>query len=128
MTPSSDVLYDLSGRSYSPGQKLASGGEGRIYLLAGQESYVIKQYHYDPKGREAHKLETLSQKINHMYEKPPMPPRELGADNHAFWTWPLQPLFDIERSFVGYLMAKLKGIKGEEFLQFSSGFSWQERP
>ncbi len=122
-----ETLVDSAGNRYLLGRKLASGGEGSIFFVEQNEAVVVKRYHNEASTKTAAKLKELELKISYMFQKPPQPPEALRQHQHAFWTWPLQLLKTNQGNFVGYLMPYSKGIKGEEFLQFSSGFSWKAR-
>ena len=70
-------------------------------------------------------LRELQAKIACQLEHVPQLESEMQA--HPSWTWPTGQLFTEEGHFVAYLMPKIEGIKGEEFIQFSSGFDWRQR-
>ncbi len=113
-----EALFNKHGESFPLGQKLAAGGEGSIYLF--KSKHVIKKYHDSSSTK---KLTSLEHKLAFMLNNRPRPPLDV---EHSFWTWPEELLYN-NSGFAGYLMPKLEGVKGEEFIQFSSGFSWKER-
>jgi serine/threonine protein kinase len=121
----SSHLVDSSNQPYALGREIASGGEGSIHEVKGKANLVIKLYNREVQRNK--QLGEIADKVQYMVNHAPQLPEDLPTDSgHHYWTWPLESLFS-EGQLVGYLMPKITGIKGEEFLQFSSGFSWKAR-
>lgn len=121
----SSLLLDSANQSYELGREIASGGEGSIHEVKGRSNLVVKLYHRE--AQRSKQVIEIASKVQYMLDHPPSPPDDLASHTeHHYWTWPLAVLFS-EAQFVGYVMPKITGIKGEEFLQFGSGFSWQAR-
>lgn len=120
------VLVDASAKRYDLERVIASGGEGSIYTLRDYPNFVVKHYHaaQQPSPGDSKQLSELQGKIAYQLEHVP---RLEAEPAHPYWTWPTEQLFTEEGDFVAYLMAKIEGIKGEEFIQFSSGFDWRQR-
>ena len=125
------TLFAASQRRYPVGESIAAGGEGSIHEVQGQSGFVIKLYNQDRLQRLTTTTDLrydLSQKIGLMQSRPPTVPAGLPTDReHPYWTWPIESLHTRDGDFVGYLMPKVSGVKGELFLQFTSGFSWRAR-
>jgi serine/threonine protein kinase len=118
-------VTDTSNRRYELGREIAAGGEGSIHDVKGKPNLVIKRYNLESQKRS--QLEEIENKVHYMVSQAPKAPEGLtDSIGHSYWTWPLECLFS-ESDFVGYLMPKITGEKGEEFLQFSSGFSWKAK-
>ena len=120
------ILVDASAKRYDLERVIASGGEGSIYTLKDKPGFVVKRYHAaaQPKPSTSKQLNELQAKIAYQLEHVP---RLEAEPAHPYWTWPTEQLFTEEGDFVAYLMPKIEGIKGEEFIQFSSGFDWRQR-
>ena len=117
------VVLGKSKQKFELGDAIASGGEGSIHNVVGHPEWVAKIYTVINKSSDAENLEL---KVAYMVSHKP----EIGANlpdlEHPYWTWPLEPLFSND-TFVGYIMPKLSGNKGEEFLQLTAGFDWKTR-
>lgn len=125
------VFYDTSSRRYLAGSEIAAGGEGSIHEVRGEPDRLLKLYDLRsarPTSERRQQLQELRQKVKYMIAHPPAAAEELPqpADHH-YWTWPLVRVFSRDGIFSGYVMPRLTGIKGEEFLQLGSGHSWQAR-
>lgn len=92
-------VYTLSGKAITLGaQPLASGGEGAVYDIVGYPKKVVKKYHTD-----AH---THQDKITRMVQIS----QENGFHNARLAdvvAWPLSPVFDDTKQFIGFGMNKI---------------------
>jgi len=101
---SNQVLYAYDGKKpYEVyiGNLLHRGGEGAIYE-ANDSSWVAKIYH--PGKNTQDRLN----KIRIMLQNPPdNPTKSLG---HPSFTWPVAILYGSQKSFVGYLMPRIRNM------------------
>lgn len=89
------IDYQLFGskRLYKLGKEIASGGEGKIYTIIGDNAFLIKIYNQTTKDLES--------KIKYMSLNPP------SSDVLYDIAWPTDVLYDENDIFVGFVMPKL---------------------
>lgn len=105
------VLYGRSGNKYQLEDKpFASGGEGEVYNIIGQQGSVAKIYKADVFKQNRY----ISDPRNYMKEKietmidQPVDPYMNGSLCIAY---PTDALFDSSKTFVGYVMPRIKADK-----------------
>ena len=90
------MVVGLSGQRYNLEPKpFKSGGEGDIYCIFSMPDKCAKIYHSD------HITKELETKLTIMVRQPP----SISVLSQV--AWPLDVIFDVSRSFVGFVMPKL---------------------
>jgi hypothetical protein len=126
--PLGPSLVDAQGQRYVLGDLIAEGGEGSIHEVPGQPDVVVKVPSFASAALRGEHAQELFDKLGVMLTRRPRTPAHLdGYAGHPFWAWPERPLHLADGSFAGYVMPRMRGIKGEEFHQFASGFDWAAR-
>jgi hypothetical protein len=89
---------DANGIAVIPGTRIASGGEGSIFEVAGDAGRVLKIYHQFAPGRLA--------KLRSMLATPPDDPFR-SRSNHISFCWPEGLVFDEQGVSCGFIMPRL---------------------
>lgn len=74
--------YDESGKLFSFGARLASGGQGVVWRLVGNDGYLAKIYHATPSTRESAKLRLLRAKADSLKAVAALPLSVAFSDRH----------------------------------------------
>src|SRR5438445_13298846 len=95
------TLHDSRNRPIVLGRKIGGGGEGDVYLVAGQPGFVAKIY--------AKPTRDVGEKLARMIDHPPSGRRDAGG--HVNLAWPSELLYDSPRraACVGFLMPYVTG-------------------
>lgn len=122
------TLFDEEARRYALGDRLAEGGEGSIHEVPGEPEIVVKVLSFASAAIRGTHAQELSDKLGIMLARRPRTPAYLTEHSaHPFWAWPERRLHLADGTFAGYVMPRMRGVKGEEFHQFASGFDWAAR-
>lgn len=94
-------VYTLTGKTVGLADRaLNSGGEGAIYEILGYPRKVVKKYHHEA---DAKKREEKIREMVKISESFSFRSANLAQDV----AWPLSPLYDANRNFVGFGMNKI---------------------
>jgi DNA-binding helix-hairpin-helix protein with protein kinase domain len=74
--------YDKSGKLFAFGARLASGGQGVVWKLSGNERYLAKIYHTPPSSRESAKCRLLQTKADALKGVAALPFSLAFSDHH----------------------------------------------
>ena len=88
------------GQIYRLGRRVSEGGEGRIYLLEGNENFVVKIFLPEKLTLE------LFKKIEVMVKNKD----KIPASRNFSIAWPEDLVYNRRGEFVGYVMRKMKGV------------------
>jgi len=91
-------FVDDDGAAIQLGPKIASGGEGTVYEVAGDRGRVAKIYHRDAENRLP--------KLRGMLQAPPQDPHR-ARTGHVSFCWPERLMFDRTGACVGFVMPRL---------------------
>jgi DNA-binding helix-hairpin-helix protein with protein kinase domain len=97
-----------SGQPLTVGQFLASGGEGYVYSVDGDDAIVFKQIRPEALA----KFPDRERRLTAMAARPPAQCREAGS-GHVLLAWPLETVLDGAR-FVGFVMPRISGRQSAE--------------
>lgn len=89
------LVFSSNGQSITLGNEMGRGGEGVVYEIQGASDIAAKIYHHDRAIARAAKITAMTSAGLHT-----------AAPNVAF---PINPLFDKGRRFVGFTMRRVGG-------------------
>lgn len=90
-------IVDSHGRQIHLGERLGGGGEGDVLAVVSNQSLVAKLYHPGRGNGKREKILAMS---------------KFGKDEQLikFAAWPIEPLFNTDRTFAGFLMGRISGF------------------
>lgn len=94
------TVYTPDGTPANLGSEIGGGGEGTVYEVQtntpNQNNILVKIYH------NTQKQKTLEKKIDTM--------RVMPIRDEKFISWPISPVFDVNKNWVGYAMRRISGV------------------
>lgn len=91
------ILHNNKGKMIPIGKEIGSGGEGKVYELQDSPEFVAKLYHKSLEHEKIAKLNAMI-KISNVQLSETAP-------------WPIELVFDRNKSAVGFIMPKVAGYK-----------------